>query len=238
MGISQNMSLGLAHRKELQKRRSQRFWLFIKIIFFLSTLIGTSYFSFDTGQDVAIRSMAYNKANFDQQTADLKKLRIDLGNSKAALNKIQKLLPSTEIQDLLLVVNQKAADGISPTRMATVITGLSKDEKCSEKPLAKRIMIATPVSQQTNSTASFYRGLITVAGKGSPTLNDNGSPEAWYDPTKQMTASFTLPGGEMQTATGILPLYYSLIIQDKEYRFTIIPGSKSFADITIRQCGL
>lgn len=232
------MSLGLAHRKELQKRRSQRYWTFFKIIFFLATVFGSSYFAFDTGQEIALRSMVYNKEKFEQQIASLDKLQLELGNTEASLNKLQKLLPNDEIQNLLLVINQKAADGINPERMTTLIAGMSNDAKCDEKSLSKRFVITTPVSQQIDSSVSFYRGLITVTGKGSPTLNESGSPEAWFDPTKQITASFTFPGGETQKALGILPLYHSVIVKDKEYRFTIISGRKSFADITVRSCDL
>ncbi|PCI51157.1 MAG: hypothetical protein COB49_02660 [Alphaproteobacteria bacterium] len=232
------MSLGLARRKELQKRRSQRFWTLIKFILFLATIIGSSYFAFDTGQEIALNSIVYNADKFNQQTTELKKMRLELGNAEAALDKIQKLLPNSGIQNLLLVINQKAADGIKTERMMTLITGLSKDGQCSEQSVSKRFVISTPVSQQTDGAASFYRGLITVTGKGSPTLNEDGNPEAWFDPTKQVTASFTLPGGETHKATGILPLYHSVVIKNKEYRFAIVSGRRSFADITVRSCNL
>ncbi|PCI33509.1 MAG: hypothetical protein COB54_04200 [Alphaproteobacteria bacterium] len=232
------MSLGLAHRKELQKRRSQRIWSFIKIILFLAIVVGSSYLAFDTGQDIALRNLAYNKDKFEQQSTELENMRLELGNTEAALDKIQKLLPTIAIQDLLMVINQKAADGIPPERMGTLIAGMSQDTQCADPSQAKRFVISTPVSQQTAGAASFYRGLITVTGKGSPTLNEDGNPEAWFDPAQQITATFTLPGGEAQKATGILPLYHSVILQDKEYRFTLIPGRRSFADITVISCAL
>lgn len=232
------MSLGLARRKELQKRRSQRLWTFIKIILFLSIVIGASYFSFDTGQEIALRSMEYNKERFGQQSTDLEKMRLDLGNTEAELNKLQKLLPNNDIQDLLLVINQKSSDGISLTRMTDILNGLSNDAKCSDQSQAKRFVIMTPVSQGNDGSVSFYRGLITITGKGSPTLNEQGNPEAWYDPTKKVTIRFTLPGGDAQDAVGTLPLYHSVITQDKEYRFTIVSGRRSFADITARICDL
>jgi len=232
------MSLGLAHRKELQKRRNQRFWTFFKLIFILSILIGSSYFAFDTGQKIALRSMDYNSEKFDQQAADLENLRIELGNTEAALNKMQKLLPNDTIQNLLLIINQKVSDGISPQRMSSLIAGMSKDAKCTEAALAKRIVIHTPVSQAKNGSISFYRGLITITAKGSPTVNEDGNPEAWFDPLKPVTASFTLPGGETQEASGLLPLYHTVVVQNKEYRFTIISERRSFADITVQSCDL
>jgi len=232
------MSLGLARRKELQKRQSQRFWTFFKFIIILSILIGSSYFAFDTGQKIALRNMAYNSEKFTLQTTELEEMRIELGNTEAALNKIQKLLPNSEIQELLLVINQKASDGINPARMNSLIAGMSKDEKCIEPTQAKRIVILTPVSQLVDSSVSFYRGLITITGKGSPTLNETGNPEAWFDPSKPITAKFTLPGGETQEVNGILPLYHSVVVQNKEYRFTLISGRRSFADITVQSCNL
>ncbi len=232
------MSLGLARRKELQKRRSQRLWAFIKFIVILSILVGCSYLAFDTGQKIALRNMEYNKDKFTQHETELEEMRIKLGNTKAALNKMQKLLPNDEIQDLLLIINKRAADGINPKRMATLITGLSKDAGCNDPTQTKRIIISTPVSPTPDSSVSFYRGLITITAKGSPTLNEDGNPEAWFDPSKPVWASFTLPGGETQEANGILPLYHSVTVKDKEYRFTIISARRSFADITVRSCDL
>ncbi len=232
------MSLGLAHRKELQKRRARRFWALFKTIFFIAVIVGCSYLAFDTGQKIALRTVDYSKQKFDRQAADLEEMRRELGNTEAALNKMQTLLPTPEIQDLLVVINQKAADGVSPARMATLIAGLSQDEKCSDQSPAKRFTIETPVSQQANGSVSFYRGLITITGKGSPTLNEDGNPEAWFDPLKPVTVTFTLPGGENQETAGMLPLYHSVVVKDKEYRFTITAGRRSFADITVRSCDL
>lgn len=232
------MSLGLARKKELQKRRNQRFWSFLKFILILAIIAGSSYFSFDTGQKIALRSMTYSKDNFDQQTAELEKMRMELGNSRADVNKLQKLLPNQKIQDVLTAVNRQTINGIDPERMTSLISGLSKDAQCEELSQTKRIAVSTPISQNNDSSASFYRGLITITGKGSPTLNEDGNPEAWYDPAKPVTMTFTLPGGESQEKAGKLPLYHSVILENAEYRFTINSGRRAFADIIIRKCGL
>lgn len=232
------MSLGLAHRKELQKRRSRRFWAFFKFTLFLSIVIGSSYFAYDTGVQITYQQMGRSKNNFDQQEAELTKLRIDLGKTEAELNKLQALLPNQEMQDLLQIINKKAVSGIDPGRMARLINGLTNDETCADQSQAKRFMISTPISQSADGSVSFYRGLITITGKGSPTLSENGNPEAWFDPTKPVTVTFTLPGGVTQEASGLLPLYHSVIVKNKEYRFTLISGRRSFADITVISCDI
>lgn len=232
------MSLGLAHRKELKKRRNQRFWSFFKFTLFILILIGSSYYSFDTGQKITRRNMASNTENFNRQTAELEKMRTDLGNLKADRSRLQKLLPNKEIRDILRTANIKMSEGIAPERITRLIAGLSKDVNCGELSQAKRFVISTPVSQNNDSSASFYRGLIMVTGKGSPTLNEDGNPEAWFDPAKPANITFTLPGGETQNITGILPLYHSVILEGTEYRFTINSGRRSFADIIIRKCDL
>ena len=124
------------------------------------------------------------------------------------------------------------------SRMETILGGISKDADCSGETDTKRFIVLTSVSTEEASTASFYRGLITLSGRGSPTLNDDGNPEAWFDTTKEITVSFMMPGGDQQEVTGTLPLYHSVITGGSEYRFSITAGRTSFVDASVQKCGL
>ncbi|MBT5073053.1 MAG: hypothetical protein HOM63_04960, partial [Kordiimonadaceae bacterium] len=120
----------------------------------------------------------------------------------------------------------------------TIIGGITKDAQCSGETDTKRFIVLTPVSTEQSSTASYYRGLITLAGIGSSAVNENGSPEAWFDTTKEITVSFMLPGGDQQDISGTLPLYHSVITGGSEYRFSITAGRTSFVDASVMQCDL
>tara|TARA_B100001939_G_scaffold293584_1_gene266218 strand:- start:9097 stop:9798 length:702 start_codon:yes stop_codon:yes gene_type:complete len=230
------MSLGLARKKELQKRRAARMWAMIKLVLFIAVISGVGYLSFDTGQEIAAQNFHFLQSKHDQVLAENEDLRKQLGTTTAMLQQLQDLIPDQDVRDLLEVVNQKSADGVDVARMARLIGGLTAKQSCGTQSKAKRFRIGTIVSPADASSISFERGLITINGSGSPTLNEDGNPEAWYDPTKPVTVTFTLPGGESQDASGVLPIFHSLVLGDKEYRFSIIEGRRSFADVSLLVC--
>jgi len=232
------MSLGLARSKELQKRRSQRFWAIVKFVFIIGVIISVGYYAMQFGAKISLEENKSLKARFSQQQEEYEKISMDLGNNRAALEKLEKLLPSQEIQDLLVVINHQVGNGIEPARMERLISGLTKDENCAAEVASKRFIIQTPVSQVMDGSVSFDKGLISLSGRGSPTLNEEGNPEAWFDVQKPISITFTLPGGEAQEATGNLPFFHSILIKDTEYRFSITAGRRAYADVTLRICRL
>lgn len=232
------MSLGMVHRKELQKRRTKRIWGLSKFLFVCGICTGIGYYAYEIGISVAQEEVLLWKSRHDTQAAENDQLKIELGKDKATVDQLSQLLPNDEIRELIGVVTEKANSGVDITRMQTIINGMTNDAVCSSEADTKRFVILTPVSLEQSSTASFYRGLITLAGRGSPTLNENGSPEAWFDTTKEITISFMLPGGDQQEVTGALPLYHSVITGGSEYRFSITAGRTSFVDASVQQCDL
>lgn len=232
------MSLGQVQRKERQKRRSQRVWAIIKFLFVISLCGGVGYYAYEIGVSVSQEEALVWKSRHDTQAAENEQLKIELGQDKATVDQLSQLLPNDEIRSLLAVVTARANEGVDIARMETIIGGISKDANCAAEAVTRRFMIITPVSTDNASTASFYRGLITLSGNGSPTLNESGAPEAWFDPTKEITVSFMMPGGDQQEITGTLPLYKSVITGGSEYRFSLIAGRTSFVDASVQQCEL
>ena len=77
--------------------------------------------------------------------------------------------------------------------------------------------------------------LVLVSGTGVSAKNTKGQPEAWYDPAQQVTVRFK--NGEVaETKKGILPLRHSIIVNNREYRFTVEEGSRSFAKVVYDSC--
>lgn len=232
------MSLGLVRRKERQKQRNRQIWGFLKLVLIIGTFGGIGYYAYEAGVSVAKDEALRWKAQHDTQVGENERLKIELGKDKATVDQLSQLLPNEEIRSLLATVTERANSGVEISRMETIISGITQDAQCSNETDSKRFVILTPVSTENSSTASFYRGLITLAGRGSPTLNEDGNPEAWFDVTKDVTVEFMLPGGDQQEINGPLPLYHSVITGGSEYRFSITAGRLSFADASVQKCDL
>ena len=88
------------------------------------------------------------------------------------------------------------------------------------------------------SQPSMFQTLsaIIVAAIGESKINLNGRPEAWFDPAKPITVYFTRPSGAATSTKGILPLHHAVVIGDREYRFNIVSGERSFARVTAHKC--
>ena len=228
----------MVYRKELQKRRNRRLWGLMKIIFVCGIGGGVGYYAYEIGISVAQEEVLLWKSRHEAQVAENDQLKIELGKDKATVDQLSQLLPNEEIRSLIGVVTEKANSGVDIARMQTIIGGITKDAQCSGETDTKRFIVLTPVSTEQSSTASYYRGLITLAGIGSSAVNENGSPEAWFDTTKEITVSFMLPGGDQQDISGTLPLYHSVITGGSEYRFSITAGRTSFVDASVMQCDL
>lgn len=228
----------MVRRKELQKRRNRRLWSLTKITFMVGAFGGVGYYAHEAGISFAEEDAFLWKSRYESQLAETEQLKIELGKDKATVDQLSQLLPNDEIRSLLAAVTAKANAGVDIGRMETIISGVTNDAQCSNETDTKRFIVLTPVSTMDASTASFFRGLITLAGTGSPTLNDNGNPEAWFDTAKEITISFVVPGGEQQQVSGILPLYHSVITSGSEYRFSITAGRTSFVDASVQRCDL
>ncbi|MCC3862070.1 hypothetical protein [Pseudemcibacter aquimaris] len=232
------MSLGLVHRKEVQKRRKRRLWAMIKFVFVVGLCGGIGYYAHEIGLSVAQEEVLIWQTRYENQAAENEKLKVELGQDKAELDQMKQLLPNEDMRNVIAVVTAKANEGVDLARMENIISGISKDATCDAEIDSKRFMVLTPVSPDEVSTASYYRGLITVSGTGSSVMNENGAPEAWFDPAKEVFISFMMPGGEKQDISGTLPLYHSVITGGSEYRFSITAGRTSFADASVQRCDL
>jgi hypothetical protein len=118
-----------------------------------------------------------------------------------------------------------------------MISGMTKTEKCINEAVMKRMSVATPIAPITQKI-SFGKGLVNIGAKGSPALSSDGKPEAWFANNKEININFTLPGGETQEISGMLPIYHSIILQKTQYKFSIVAGRRGFADISMIKCDL
>ena len=137
---------------------------------------------------------------------------------------------------MLRVIQERMANGVSRKRLAEVIALAQDRDICEPLPDTRRFVVQNPVYAGANDTVSFAENAIVVTATGESQVNAGGRPEAWFDPAKPVTVFFTRPGGETTSTAGVLPLHHAVVVADREYRFSIIAGNRSFAEITGHSC--
>lgn len=143
--------------------------------------------------------------------------------------------PTGTFKQLTDVVKKQLDAGIKPERLFSVIQSVRPPKNCSE-PVTKKFVMQTQVYKGPHGNVTFGNGVITVSGEGEPAVSQSGSAEAWYDPGKPVSISFTQTGGKEIVKKGLLPIEYSTVIANKEYRFTVAAGERSFISVTSDSC--
>ena len=147
---------------------------------------------------------------------------------------VQSVLPEGPVQDLVSLVREQLKQGMDPERLSFVIRSARPPTGCVD-PQSKRFVVNTPAYNGPKSIALIADGLIEISGSGSSARNSKNKPEAWYDPAKRVGINFK-HNNKVETKKGTLPLRYSVVSGDREYRFTIEAGTKSFARIMYDSC--
>lgn len=144
-------------------------------------------------------------------------------------------VPTGELKELTELAREQLEDGISKDRLAFVIRSARPPRNCTE-PKSKRFVVKTPVYNGPDSNVAFADGTVTITGEGEAAVSADGNPEAWFDPGKPVKLTFTQIGGQDMVKNGLLPIHHSMVIGEREYRFTAAKGNRSFVTVTSDSC--
>lgn len=144
------------------------------------------------------------------------------------------LMPEGPMQDLTKLVREQLTQGMAPERLAFVIKSARPPTDCTD-PETKRFVVSTPSYTGPESSASVADGAIIVKAKGASSINKDGKAEAWFDPAQNVEVTFTTSKGN-EVKKGAFPIRHSVITGNREYRFTIEEGAKSFAKVVFDSC--
>jgi hypothetical protein len=134
-------------------------------------------------------------------------------------------------------VKQKLDAGADEERLAFLVSAADKPRSCDEQPETKRFIVTTELQNAgANDAVSFGDRAITVTAVGAAARDSGGNLEAWYDPQKPVSMTFTQLGGKTVSTEGALPLHYSVVAGDDEFRFTALPGARGFLTVTADRC--
>lgn len=144
-------------------------------------------------------------------------------------------MQSGPAKDLIGLVNKQLDEGADPERLAYLIRSGRPPRNCTD-PASQRFIVSTPVYTGAESQANIDKGAILVKGSGASARNDKGESEAWYDPAKSVSLTFTAKDGKVQTKRGVMPLTHSVVLEGREYRLTVSDSARSFAKVTFDSC--
>lgn len=144
-------------------------------------------------------------------------------------------VPQGDLGLLTALVKEQLDKGLAVERMVQIIRAAQPPRNCSQA-VNKRFILSTPEYKGPESAITFADGTVTVTGSGESSINSKQEKEAWFDPGKPVKINFTIIGGKKETKTGLLPMHHTLIVRNKEYRFTIAEGPRSFIVISSDNC--
>ena len=139
------------------------------------------------------------------------------------------------MQELLVVLKAQLDNGVDEQRLLAAVRGTRPPENCSV-PEIRRFVMKTPNYKGPESRIVLADGALAIYGSGQLSYNTRGAPQAWYDPLKPVTVRFEVEGKAAKVKRGVLPLYHSVVIDDKEYRLSVEAGAKSFASVRYDIC--
>jgi|AntRauTorckE6833_2_1112554.scaffolds.fasta_scaffold30631_1 cell division protein FtsB len=226
-----------------RRRAAERKRKMMSMLIFLAILSG--FFYWLGGQVVRSSEAAYKqqaiklqdekKALEERMTAldaNLQTLKMEYDKLQ---NRYQSEVPTGPLKELADLARQQLKDGIAKDRLEFVIRSAQPPRNCTE-PDTKRFVTRTPFYSGPDSFVSFVNKTVTITASGEPAVSSSGNPESWYDPGKPVKVSFTRLGGKEVLKEGLLPIHHSMVIGDKEHRFTIAKGQRSFIDVTSDSC--
>lgn len=240
------MSLGL-HESRLRQRRQRRLRLF-KWLFVLALLFGAGLFAYESGSMLARQEVVQLEQRIEELDATIGRLERDKRELQAALQEAKMReqrwreryraeVPQGTRKELLDLVQQRLQAGVRPERLAFVVSKVENERQCSGGPTSKRFIVQTPVSTGANGAVAFADGAITVTAEGRSATDDQGNPEAWYDPAHPVAVRFTQPGGRSSKASGKLPLHHSVVVDGREHRFSVVDAeARGFVKVTWQHC--
>lgn len=227
------------YRRRAAKRMTSR----IVVIIFLFAVFGLGYWLGGLSAQKSIIMLEQEKAVIDEQYQvaqnDMTRLRAEAQTANMRMQQLrtsyEEILPEGPMQELVTMLREQIDQGIDVERLKSIILSARPPQNCST-PESRRFVISTPVYKGPESKVSVESGVVIVSAKGQNVINNQNQPEAWFDPGKPVEVKFLTSDGQSKVKTGVLPIYHSVVVGAKEYRFTVVQGEKSFAKATFDHC--
>jgi cell division protein FtsB len=241
------MSLGYSGFGDTRRRRRRQFyWRLTRVLFALVVVAVVGGYGYQVGvsaNQARLEKLEAGQTRLQQSNLDLREqLALTVQRSNQADRALEELrqryakdVPEGEVATLVGRVRAQLQVGVDPARLAFLIDAAATPPSCDGEPATKRFMPRTPIS---TGPVSFVRfgDRITVTGTGQSAHSPEGLAEAWYDPTYPVHLEFRTPDGAVTSVEGVLPLNHGMVVDGREYRFSIVAGDQWFVNVTAQSC--
>lgn len=232
-----------SHHERYNQRSRQSFYRGALVLGCIIVAIMIGYGSGQKKNDQELRMMRRQtkelQKNYEQNQQQLTQLQADLQTQLIKFqqleNQYERDVPQGDLGLLMALLKEQMEKGMAVERMVEIIRAAEPPQNCSQA-VNKRFILSTPAYKGPESAVTFAEGMITMLGKGQASNSGNQEKEAWFDPGKPVTIIFKIAGGKSEEKTGLLPLQHTIILRDKEYRFTISEGPRSFVVVSSDNC--
>ncbi len=229
-----------------RSRRGETPWSFYLKLFQLLLVVAffgaVGFYAYRVGQDLAFKEVTDAKAEIarlseleatqaSRITTLEKTLETALADAASYKARFEEVAPTPEMAKVMASITAKLAEGFSADRLAFVVQNAQQPANCSAA-TTKRFMVKVGKIENPNTWVKF-ESLVTVTAQG---VGANDGTEHWFDAEKEITASFTGLDGKAQVVKSKLPIHHSMVVKDREFRFSLSPGQRGFVDVTGDSC--
>ena len=240
------MTYGFGRERDRQRRR--RRLTMVKWLLALIAIVAAGFYAYDTGKDLArqevvrleseLRGAQEAKVALEAKTAELQTANQDVQRRYAELKKrFDEKVPTGKRRELLELVDQRQQAGVAVERLASVIAAVENQRTCEGEAVTKRFLVRTSLYEGASNSVGFADSAITITAEGQYASDKDRNPVAWFDPASPVTIRFARLGGAEKEVSGLLPLHASIVIDDTDYRFTVVAGDRrGFVNVTGQGC--
>ena len=241
------MSFGSATFGDSRRRRRRTLlWRLMRVLLAVLVVVTVGGYGYQIGMSatqVHTAKLEADLARFQQSDLDLRdQLALVTQHADQADRALEDLrrryaldVPQGEAASVVQRVEAQLQAGVDPARLAFLIDAAATPASCEAQPVTKRFMPRTPISTGPISFVRFD-DRITVTGTGQPTRNPDGLSEDWYDPALPIRLEFRTLNGAVSSLEGVVPLNHRLVVDGREYRFSVVAGERWFVQVTAQIC--
>lgn len=145
-------------------------------------------------------------------------------------------VPTPDLLDVLRLVRQRQADGLSPERLQTIITGATAKQVCERPSPTRSILVSVDPARPVRPWVVPEENEIKLRVIAAAATPSSSRSRPVFDSRQPVTIRASRVGAEDEEVTGTLPLSWSTVHDRHEYQFEFSAGKRSSIAVVVRRC--